>query len=130
MSECIFCKIVKKEIPADIVYENDRVVAFKNINPVAPVHVLIIPKFHIPSLNHLPSFRRKRGEEKGESPLRLGLEDKTLMGELILVAQKIAREQGVDKSGYRLVLNMGKDAGQTVDHLHLHLIGGEKLPWA
>ncbi|PIP24146.1 MAG: histidine triad nucleotide-binding protein [Candidatus Nealsonbacteria bacterium CG02_land_8_20_14_3_00_37_10] len=112
MSECIFCKIVKKEIPADIVYENDRVVAFKNINPVAPVHVLIIPKFHIPSLNHL------------------GLEDKTLMGELILVAQKIAREQGVDKSGYRLVLNMGKDAGQTVDHLHLHLIGGEKLPWA
>jgi len=112
MSECIFCKIVKKEIPADIVYENDRVVAFKNINPVAPVHVLIIPKFHIPSLYHL------------------GLEDKTLMGELILVAQKIAREQGVDKSGYRLVLNMGKDAGQTVDHLHLHLIGGEKLPWA
>ncbi|MDP1538713.1 MAG: histidine triad nucleotide-binding protein [bacterium] len=112
MEQCIFCKIVKKEISADIVYENDRVMAFRDINPVAPVHVLIIPKFHIPSVNHL------------------GLENKTLMGELILVAQKIAREQGVDKSGYRLVLNMGKDAGQTVDHLHLHLIGGEKLPWA
>jgi len=112
MSECIFCKIVKKEIPADIVYENDRVVAFKNINPVAPVHVLIIPKFHIPSLNHL------------------GLEDKTLMGELILVAQKRSREEGGDNSGYRLVLIMERDEGQTVDHLHLHLIGGEKLPWA
>jgi histidine triad (HIT) family protein len=112
MSECIFCKIVKKEISADIVYENDRLMAFKDTNPVAPVHVLIIPKFHIPSVNYL------------------GLENKTLMGELILVAQKIAREQGVDKSGYRLVLNMGKDAGQTVDHLHLHLMGGEKLPWA
>ena len=112
MTDCLFCKIVKKEIPADIVYENDRVMAFRNINPVAPVHVLIIPKFHIPSVNHLE------------------LKDKTLMGELIFAAQKIAKEQNVDKSGYRLILNIGKDAGQTVDHLHLHLIGGQKLPWA
>lgn len=109
---CVFCKIVKKEIPAQIVYEDDTVMAFKDIEPVAPIHILIIPKLHIPSVNHLET------------------KNKTLMGELILVAQKIAREQNVDESGYRLVLNIGKDAGQTVDHLHLHLIGGHRLPWA
>ena len=110
--DCVFCKIIKKEIPAEIVYEDETVMAFKDVKPVAPVHVLIIPKAHIPSVNHV------------------AMEDKTLMGELILTAQEIAREQGVDKSGYRLVLNIGKDAGQTVDHLHLHLIGGSRLPWA
>lgn len=109
---CVFCKIVKKEIPAQIVYEDETVMAFKDIEPVAPIHILIIPKLHIPSVNHLET------------------KNKTLMGELILVAQKIAREQNVDESGYRLVLNIGKDAGQTVDHLHLHLIGGHRLPWA
>jgi histidine triad (HIT) family protein len=86
--------------------------AFKDIEPVALVHILIIPKLHIPSVNHLE------------------MKNKTLMGELILVAQRIAKEQNVDKSGYRLVFNIGKDAGQTVDHLHLHLIGGHRLPWA
>ncbi len=110
--DCVFCKIAKKEIPAEIVYEDEDVIAFKDVKPVAPVHVLIIPKTHIPSVNHV------------------AMRDKTLMGELILAAQKIAREQGVDESGYRLVLNIGKDAGQTVDHLHLHLIGGSRLPWA
>jgi len=110
--DCIFCKIAKKEIPAEIIYEDNVIMAFRDANPVAPVHILIIPKSHIPSINHL------------------GLKDKTLIGELILVAQKIAREQKVDKSGYRLIINMGKDAGQTVDHLHLHLIGGHRLPWA
>lgn len=109
---CIFCKIVKKEIPAEIVYENNVIIAFKDIKPVAPVHILVIPKSHIPSINHLK------------------LKDKTLIGELILIAQKIAREQKVDKSGYRLVINIGEDAGQTIDHLHLHLIGGHRLPWA
>jgi len=109
---CVFCKIVKKEIPADIIYEDEDIVAFKDVKPVAPVHILIVPKLHIPSVNHLET------------------ENKTLMGELILAAQKIAREQNVDESGYRLVLNIGKDAGQTVDHLHLHLIGGQRLPWA
>ena len=109
---CIFCKIVRKEIPAQIVYEDETVMAFKDIEPVAPVHILIIPKLHIPSVNHLE------------------MKNKTLMGELILVAQRIAKEQNVDKSGYRLVFNIGKDAGQTVDHLHLHLIGGHRLPWA
>lgn len=110
--DCIFCRIAKKEIPAEIVYEDELILAFKDIKPVAPVHILIIPKSHIPSVNHI------------------ALEDKTLMGELILAAQKIAKDQSVDKSGYRLVLNIGQDAGQTVDHLHLHLIGGHRLPWA
>lgn len=110
--DCVFCKIVKKEIPADIVYENEKVMAFKDIKPVTPVHILIVPKFHISSVNHIKE------------------ENKELAGELILAAQKIAREQKVDKSGYRLVFNIGKNAGQTVDHLHLHLIGGKKLPWA
>ncbi|MDD2696590.1 MAG: histidine triad nucleotide-binding protein [Candidatus Pacebacteria bacterium] len=109
--ECIFCKIVSKEIPADVVYEDDKIIAFKDIHPVAPVHLLIIPKIHIPSIDHLE------------------LKDKTLIGELFLTAQKIAREKGVDKTGYRLTFNIGKDAGQTVDHLHLHLIGGKELPW-
>ena len=93
-------------------YEDDEVVAFKDIKPVAPVHLLIITKKHIPSVNHL---------ETG---------DKELIGGLFLVAQKIAREQGVAETGYRLVFNIGPDAGQTVDHLHLHLIGGHRLPWA
>ncbi len=108
---CVFCKIVNREIPADVVYEDDKIIAFKDIHPVAPVHLLIIPKAHIPSIDHLET------------------KDKTLIGELFLTAQKIAREKGVDKTGYRLTFNIGKDAGQTVDHLHLHLIGGKELPW-
>jgi len=109
---CIFCKIVNKEIAAEIVYENDKVIAFKDTKPVAPLHLLIIPKKHIPSVNHL------------------SLGDRELIGELFLVAQKMARAKGVAKTGYRLIFNIGKDAGQTIDHLHLHLIGGRKLPWA
>jgi len=112
VSECIFCKIVNKEIAAEIVYEDDKVIAFKDTKPVAPVHLLIIPKKHIPSVNHL------------------SLGDRELIGELFLVAQKMARAKGVAKTGYRLIFNIGKDAGQTIDHLHLHLIGGRKLPWA
>ncbi|PIP22412.1 MAG: histidine triad nucleotide-binding protein [Candidatus Nealsonbacteria bacterium CG23_combo_of_CG06-09_8_20_14_all_39_25] len=110
--DCIFCKIANKEIPSEIVYETDAILVFKDTKPVAPVHLLLIPKKHIPSVNHLTA------------------EDKNLIGELFLVAQKVAREQGVAETGYRLVFNIGKDAGQTIDHLHLHLIGGERLPWA
>jgi histidine triad (HIT) family protein len=110
--ECLFCQIANKEIPAEIVYEDDKILAFKDIKPVAPVHLLIIPKKHILSVNHL---------EK---------QDRELIGELFLVAQKNAKEQGISKTGYRLVFNIGRDAGQTIEHLHLHLIGGEKLPWA
>ncbi len=112
MKDCIFCKIANKELPAEIIYEDDRIVAFKDIKPVAPVHVLIIPKKHIPSIDHLEA------------------RDKELIGELFLIAQKIARQEKVAGTGYRLAFNIGKDAGQTVDHLHLHLIGGEKLPFA
>ena len=109
---CVFCEIVKKEILTEMVYEDEKIIAFKDIKPVAPVHILIIPKKHIPTVDSL--------EKK----------DRELIGELFLAAQKIAKEQGVSESGYRLVANVGEDAGQTVDHLHLHLIGGEKLPYA
>ena len=109
---CIFCKIINKEIPADIIYESEKVLAFKDVEPKAPVHILIVPKKHIPSVNHLE------------------LKDKELIGELFFIAQKIARDQKVARTGYRLIFNIGKDAGQTVDHLHLHLLGGKKLPWA
>lgn len=110
--DCIFCKIANKEIPAEIVYTNEKVIAFKDIKPVAPIHLLIIPKKHILSFNHLEA------------------QDRELIGELLLAAQKLAKAKGVAKTGYRLIFNIGKDAGQTVDHLHLHLIGGKKLPWA
>ena len=109
---CLFCKIANKEVPAEIVYEDEKVIVLKDIHPKAPLHLLIVPKKHIPSINHLE------------------LRDKELIGGLFLVAQKIARAEGVNKTGYRLIFNMGKDAGQTVDHLHLHLLGGKKLLWA
>ncbi len=112
MTGCLFCKIVNREIPAEIIYEDNQFVAFKDIKPKAPVHFLVVPKKHILSVNHLTP------------------EDNTLIGELFLVAQKIARTEKVAETGYRLIFNIGKDAGQTVDHLHLHLLGGEKLPWA
>lgn len=108
---CLFCKIVNKEIPTEIVYEDDKVLAFKDIEPKAPVHLLIIPKKHIPAVDHLE------------------LQDKELIGELFFAAQKLAKEQGISQTGYRLIFNVGKDAGQTIDHLHLHLMGGKKLPW-
>lgn len=110
--DCLFCKIVNKEVPAKITYEDSNFIVFKDIEPKAALHFLIVPKIHIPSVNHLE------------------LKDKTLIGELFLVAQKIAREKEVDKTGYRLIFNVGKDAGQTIDHLHLHLMGGGKLPWS
>ncbi len=124
--DCIFCKIVKKEIPAEIVYENDKIIAFNDVNPVAPVHILIIPKKHIPSVNHLADFR----ETETEAGLSPELENKILVGELILAAQKIAEDKKIAGSGYRLSFNIGEDAGQTVNHLHLHLMGGKKLPLA
>jgi len=108
MKDCLFCKIVNKEAPAEIVYEDEKVVTFKDIYPKAPLHLLVVPKKHIPSVDHLESA------------------DKELIGDLFLVAQKIAREQGVAKTGYKLVFNVGKGAGQIIDHLHLHLLGGWK----
>jgi len=109
--DCIFCKIASKEIAATVVYEDDDILAFRDINPVAPSHILIIPKKHIPTINDL-------------SP-----EDQSLLGKMILVAKQIAEEEGISKSGYRLVLNCEKDGGQEVFHIHLHLIGGRKMTW-
>ncbi len=111
MEDCLFCKIAKKEIPATIVYEDDQILAFKDINPQAPVHVLIIPKKHIDGVTKL--------EE----------EDKELIGRIHLLASKIARDHSVFQCGFRLVLNSGPDAGQAVPHLHFHFLGGRTLKW-
>jgi len=107
--ECLFCKIVKKEIPASIVYEDEDVLAFKDAQPLAPVHILIIPKKHIKSINDL---------EK---------EDIELAGKLILTAKKIAQEFDISPKGYKLLFRVGEWGGQEVSHIHLHLIGGARL---
>ena len=111
MTDCLFCKIIDGEIPGDIVYENDNVLAFKDINPIAPVHILVIPKEHIATINDL--------EEKHTQT----------MGELFLAAKKIASDKGISESGYRTVFNCNKDAQQTVFHIHLHLIAGRQMTW-
>ena len=104
--ECLFCKIVNKELPSEIVYEDKEILVFKDINPKAPVHLLIVPKKHIPSVNELKK------------------EDKDLIGSLFLVAKNMAEKTEINKTGYKLCFNVGKGAGQMVDHLHLHLLGG------
>jgi len=109
MSDCIFCKIVNKEIPSEVVFEDNEIIAFKDINPLAPVHLLVIPKKHVKDLNAV-------------SP-----EDQPLMGRLLGVVKQLAYEHGVAESGYRVVTNIGSDGGQIVPHLHFHLIGGQKL---
>jgi len=109
MSECIFCKIIAGEIPSDMVYKDELVTAFRDINPVAPTHILIIPNKHIEAVSELPE------------------EDEQLMGHLFTAARKLAVEEGIDKSGYRLIINNGPNANQVVLHLHLHLIGGQKM---
>ncbi|MGB9771518.1 MAG: histidine triad nucleotide-binding protein [Candidatus Kapaibacteriota bacterium] len=111
MGDTIFSKIIRKEIPSDIVYEDDEIIAFKDIAPQAPIHILIIPKKEIPTANDISE------------------EDAPLIGKLFLVAKKLAKDFQVDKSGYRLVINCNKDAGQAVYHLHLHLLGGRKFSW-
>ena len=111
MSETIFSQIIRKEIPADIVYEDDLCLGFRDTNPQAPVHILIIPKDPITGLAAVKS------------------ENNNLLGNLILIAKKIATDEGIGESGYRLVINSGPDGGQTVEHLHIHLIGGAQLGW-
>lgn len=108
----IFSKIINKEIPANIVFENDNVLAFKDINPKAPVHVLIIPKIEIPKVTDLN-----------------GTEHAILLGEMIDAANKIAKDSGIADDGFRLVFNCGDNGGQEVYHLHLHLLGGRKMNW-
>jgi histidine triad (HIT) family protein len=111
MSECLFCKIVRHEIPGSIVYEDDRVLAFNDTNPQAPTHVLVVPKRHIASLNDL------------------SVEDDQLVGELVRRAAAIAKERGMSAGGFRTVFNTNRDGGQTVFHVHLHLLGGRSMRW-
>lgn len=108
---CIFCRIVKGEIPAQKIYEDTEVIAFKDIQPKAPIHIQIIPRKHIPTL------------------LELTENDKDIIGKLILVANSLARKENIAESGYRLVFNCNRDAGQAVFHIHLHLLGGRHLGW-
>ena len=110
-NDCLFCKIVDGEIPADKVLETDTVLAFRDINPQAPTHVLIIPKKHIATINDL------------------GEDDRTLIGDLYLAAKRIAKNEGLADDGYRVVMNCNEGAGQTVFHIHLHLLGGRGLSW-
>lgn len=109
MDNCLFCKIIKGEIPSEKVYEDDEVLAFKDIHPVAPVHILVIPKKHIDSIAML---------EKQDEPL---------VGRIYSVINKIAEEQGVKEDGFRVIVNCGRDGGQEVMHLHFHLLAGAKL---
>lgn len=112
MSETIFSKIINKEIPADIVYETDSVLAFKDIDPKAPVHVLIIPKKEIAQVTEIN-----------------GKQHSQLLAEMFDAANKIAKEMNIDNDGFRLVINNGKNGGQEVYHLHMHLLGGRKMNW-
>jgi histidine triad (HIT) family protein len=106
---CIFCKIIAKEIPADIVYEDEAVLAFNDINRQAPVHILVIPKTHVESL--------------------AAVEDYSIFPHLFEVVNKVAKEKMLDRSGFRVVINNGRTAGITVDHLHIHLLGGRDFTW-
>lgn len=110
MSDCIFCSIIEGSIPSQKVYETDSVLAFRDIQPAAPVHILIIPKKHIPTMNDVASG-----------------EDDQVMADIFAAARQIAKEQGIAESGYRLINNCNKDSGQVVFHLHFHLLGGQNL---
>ena len=111
METCLFCKIAGKDIPARIVYEDDEILAFEDIHPKAPVHILIIPKEHIPSLNELPEGRE------------------ALMGSILARARALAAEKGIDRKGYRIVLNTAGDSGQEIFHIHFHLLAGRRMTW-
>jgi len=106
MTDCLFCKIVAKDLPSTIIYQNPNFLVIRDIKPLAPIHLLIITKKHIPSVDHLAK------------------NDKELIGEMVLTAQAVARDQGLRERGYKLSFNVGKGGGQLVPHLHLHLLGG------
>lgn len=109
MTDCIFCKIVTGQIPAAVVYQDEQVTAFRDIHPVAPTHVLIVPNKHIASTNDAAP------------------EDQALLGHMLLTVQTVAEKEGIKESGYRLIINTGGDANQVVYHLHLHVIGGQRM---
>jgi histidine triad (HIT) family protein len=109
MDECIFCKIVRGDMPANVVYKDEQVTAFRDINPVAPTHILVVPNKHIPSTNDVSE------------------QDEQLLGHMLTVVKPIADIEGITESGYRLIVNTGPDANQVVFHLHLHIIGGQRM---
>jgi histidine triad (HIT) family protein len=109
MPDCIFCKIIKGEIPSTNVYKDEQVTAFRDINPVAPTHILIVPNKHIDSVNMMI------------------VDDEPLIGHLFMVAKQLATQEGISEGGYRLVVNTGAESGQTVFHIHLHLLGGRQM---
>jgi len=109
--DCLFCKIVAGDIPADIVYESDTALAFRDINPQSPTHVLVIPRKHISTINDI------------------GVDDETLIGSLYTAAREIAAAEGIADDGYRAVMNCNESAGQSVFHIHLHLLGGKRMGW-
>ena len=109
MENCLFCKIINKEIPSTIVYEDEEILAFKDINPIAPVHILVIPKKHFNDISEVIE------------------KDSDIIAKIHLIINKIAKEQGIADSGYRIINNCKEDGGQEVKHLHFHLIGGKKL---
>lgn len=111
MTDCLFCKIRDGEIPSETVYENDDIIAFNDVNKQAPTHILIVPRKHIASINDLQD------------------EDAEIMGKMLLAAQDIANFEGIAVDGYRLVVNCNADAGQTVFHIHMHLLGGRNMAW-
>ena len=111
-TDCVFCKIVAGEIPGELLYQDEELIAFSDINPAAPTHLLIVSKKHIPSLLHLTEA------------------DIPLIGQMTSVANQLAREHGIAENGYRLVINCGEQGGQLVPHLHMHLLGGRKLKWS
>lgn len=111
MSDCLFCKILDGDIPADVVFENEDVLAFNDVNPQAPVHVLIIPRKHISTVNDMSAG------------------DEIIMGKLFSAAKVIAAERGIADDGYRVVVNCNEKAGQTVFHIHMHLLGGRNMTW-
>ncbi|MDI6688888.1 MAG: histidine triad nucleotide-binding protein [Actinomycetota bacterium] len=110
MAECIFCKIVRGEIPSQIVFEGERVIAFRDINPQAPVHILLVPKKHINPME------------------RVDREDARIVTDIFLTAKEVASKEGIADKGFRLISNVGAEAGQEIEHLHFHLLGGKKLP--
>ena len=109
MEDCIFCKIIKGEIPSNKVYEDEEILAFRDINPAAPVHILVIPKKHISSLAEISK------------------EDEAIIGRIYTIINEIAKQEGIFEKGFRVIVNCGKDSGQEVPHLHFHLLGGKKL---
>lgn len=111
MSDCLFCKMIAGDIPTEVIYQDDEVFAFRDINPQAPLHALIIPKVHISTINDLEQDHDK------------------LVGKLYLTAQKIAADEGVSEPGYRTVMNCNAEAGQSVYHIHLHLLAGRQMSW-